>query len=152
MKGYGSAWCQHLDPFDSLGEDLNEFIGKNGYSVYWADRGRTGRRLMEHLLHHRRLPSPLVYFSWCNGYLQWRHWVGFSSSHPWNLYGSLLWRNSAQPTVKYNVCNGRVYLYPCAILNKSNSHSNEDLVSVPQYARVRLSSPRLWGRVGLLEV
>lgn len=95
MKGYGSAWCQHLDPFDSLGEDLNEFIGKNGYSVYWADRGRTGRRLMEHLLHHRRLPSPLVYFSWC--YLQWRHWVGFSSSHPWNLYGSLLRRNSAQP-------------------------------------------------------
>lgn len=58
-----------------------------------------------------------------------------------------------RPTLQWSTtCALRVYLYSCAILNKSNSHSNEDLVSVPQYARVRLSSPRLWGRVGLLEV
>lgn len=105
-------------------------------------QGRTGRCLMEHLLHHRRLPSPLVYFFWC--YLQWRQWVGFSPSHPWNLYGSLLWCNSAQPTV-YNVCNGRVYLYPCEILNKSNSHSNEDLVSVLQYARAAFLAKAVGG-------
>ena len=66
-----------------------------------------------------------------NGSVVW----DFSSFHPWNLYGSLLWCNgSRSPTNSVQQCTtcaiDRVYLFPYKILNKSNSYSNEDLVSV----------------------
>lgn len=150
MKGYGSAWCQHLDPFDSLGEDLNEFIGKMDIRFTEQTGGELGGAWWNTsfitVVFHRRLFISLgvIY----NGGIELDFLLLIREICTVPSCGATV----PNLTVKYNVCNRRVYLYPCAILNKSNSHSNEDLVSVPQYARVRLSSPRLWGRVGLLEV